>query len=257
MMIFDSLTHITGDGTWFDTGLDASLERLLRSCGESGVSRALLVGLPGIATNDLILSAAEEYEGLFVPIAGFNPIVPEGDSSIREALYDISKDGFRGIKLHPRFGGYHPLEERVKQTISEAGKCGLAVLICTVWNHPTPPLKMPVWQIMDELCRINLDTKIVFLHGGYLDFFAAIEALKGYDNALLDLSCTFLRYMNVFKDKFLFVFNKFDKKVVIGSDYPENTFSEVLEAIDELNLQETKKNNILHNNLEEIFVEIK
>lgn len=253
-MYFDALTHVTMDGKWFHTLYDASLERLINESNKAKITKALLVGIAGIIPNDYILHVANEHPDLFIPIAGFNPVAFKDIRSIAHALKAISTKGFKGIKLHPRFGGrYHLLQKEIKWTICCAAKYNLTVLICTMLSFPAPPLELPVWKVVDELCGIEPNAKIIFVHGGYNDFLAVSEVVGKYQRVILDLSLTFLKFKEKSKDEFEYVFNKFDNNTVIGSDFPEYTFSEVLEEFNKLNIAESKRKNILFENLYGLF----
>jgi predicted TIM-barrel fold metal-dependent hydrolase len=253
-MFFDSLTHLTKDGRWFGTHHDASLARLLRENRRAGVTKALLCALPGKIDNDFVLSCAKRHSALFIPVAGLNPKEFSRSSQLDTEMRSLKKRGFRGIKLHPRLGAYHPLDRKVEWAVKSAGACGLPVLFCTVWSHPMPPLKSPVWDIIDRICRMDEGACIIFMHGGYFDFLAVSEIIKNHENALLDLSYTFLRFKDIHREAFDHVFRNFDRKTVLGSDFPEMTFGEVRVFLKTFRLPEEKKDNITFNNLKKVFL---
>src|ERR1041384_2030081 len=73
MKILDSLTHITPDGRWFNTALDASESRLLREMDDTGVEKAVVVALAGAIPNDFVLEACRRHAARLIPGASFNP----------------------------------------------------------------------------------------------------------------------------------------------------------------------------------------
>lgn len=76
MKLFDSLTHVTRDGSWMGERLyDASLTRLLREMDAGRAYRACLVSIADYVDNEVIIESARAYPDRFVPIAGLNPRV--------------------------------------------------------------------------------------------------------------------------------------------------------------------------------------
>ena len=69
---FDSLVHVTRDGHWLDTALDAGRARLYAELDSAGIGRACLAGRAGAADNAFVLECAKASPGRFVPIAGLN-----------------------------------------------------------------------------------------------------------------------------------------------------------------------------------------
>lgn len=249
-MYFDSLVHITEDGKWFNSKIDASYDRLLLECKQNNVTKLMLSGLPGIINNQYLLDAFSLQPELFVPIAGFDPTVYDCEKELTLALQKLSHDGFRGIKLHPRLNKYHPLDEKVKWAILNSVDYNLVVMFCTMWGNPMPMLEKPIWAIIDEICRININSKIIFVHGGYWDVLATSETIKNYENILIDLSYTFLRFKDVYRDRFEYLFSRFDRKICLGSDFPEYSITDVIEYFNTFHLNENKKENILIKNLQ-------
>ena len=74
MQFFDSLTHITADGSWMgERRYDASLEALQRDMAEGGVGRALLVTIADHGDNDVTLAAREPIRTASCPSPGSTP----------------------------------------------------------------------------------------------------------------------------------------------------------------------------------------
>ena len=72
-MIFDALTHVTPDGRWFHTDLDASEQHLLRQLDESQAQRAMVVPLAGYIENPFVLELCRRSPDRLIPCASFNP----------------------------------------------------------------------------------------------------------------------------------------------------------------------------------------
>src|ERR1700690_4260869 len=71
---FDSLTHITADGSWLgNTRRDARRERLLTELEQCAPARACLVAIAGVIANEIVLDTARQHPEQFVPIGSINP----------------------------------------------------------------------------------------------------------------------------------------------------------------------------------------
>ena len=249
--IFDSLTHIKKDGNWYGTHCDASLEKLLR-ISKTQFKKAALVGMPG-DDNEYLMHIAKLHPDKFVPIGALNIQKNANLEEIESALLKLSEIGFKGVKIHPRFLGINIADELVSKIIGIAGKYELVIFLCTVQKPPSPPLKRPVYDVIHQICDENQESKIIFLHGGYYDLLATSEILRYYENTLLDLSATLTRfYKSSILNDCLFLFETFDKRICIGSDFPEGDMNQIIKIISETSLREVnacKLKNILWTNL--------
>lgn len=238
MKIFDSLSHIKLDGSWYGTKHNSSVERLLQEF-DKGLNKTLLVGMPDDEIEYLI-TVSNQYRDRFVPIA---PMVFDIDTSheeLEEQILNYKKLGFKGIKIHPRFLNTNLTDENIKHTIKIAGKYNLVSLLCTVHRAPSKPLKRPLHDIIHEICDETQDSKTILLHGGYYDLLATSEVIRSFENTLLDLSATLIRFQDThILNDIIYLFKTFDRRVCIGSDFPEFTIEDVLNIIE---------NKILHNN---------
>lgn len=120
------------------------------------------------------------------------------------------------------------------------------------------PLGRPVYDVLYEICLNNLQSKIILLHGGYCELLETSEMIRPLGNVILDLSYTLLRFREThLVDDIKFLFQTFDRRICIGSDFPENTISDVIKVIEEKKLaeglNETSIGNILHDNLARLF----
>jgi predicted TIM-barrel fold metal-dependent hydrolase len=253
--IFDSLTHITHDGGWFNTSHTASIQRLL-SYANNGFKKALLVGIPGEDQN-IILNESQKHPELFLPIAALSS-ENVMSRTIESELSEIAEKGFKGIKIHPRALRINLESEKIIETINAADQFGLVSLICTVHKPPSPPLVGPVYNAIHKICNDkSVSAKVILLHGGYYDLLATSEIIRCYDNVLLDLSATISRFSATsIRQDIKFLFNTLDQKLCIGSDFPESTIDNIKQELHQLGLFQLKYEkveNILWNNLNKLF----
>jgi len=253
--IVDSLVHLTPDGEWYETGLDASLERLAERC-DRYYSKVLLVGMPGMdGANDYVMKLAKQQPARFVPVAGLTISPGDTPATVEERIAGLAAQGFKGIKLHPRQLQLPLDHPHISAAIGLAGKYRMLSLVCTVYRHPLPPLGRPIYDVLYKLCFENTDSRIVLLHGGYFELLAVSEIVRPLENVLLDLSTTLVRFKNTHLiSDIRHLFTTFDRRLCIGSDFPEYTIDDVLDSIREKDLARgltrEKVTNIFSGNLE-------
>jgi predicted TIM-barrel fold metal-dependent hydrolase len=251
MKIFDSLSHIKSDASWYGTKHDSSIERLLKEF-DKGLSKTLLVGMPDDEIEYLI-SIANQHKDKFIPIA---PVIFDDTSyeKLEKQIINYKEMGFKGIKIHPRFLNTNLADKNIKNSIKIAGKYDLVSLLCTVHRAPSKPLKRPVFDVIHEICDETQKSKTILLHGGYYDVLATSEIIRLYENVLMDLSTTITRFQDThIVNDIKFLFNTFDRRLCIGSDFPEHSIYDIVDLIDrkviDNNFSDKKLENILFNNL--------
>jgi predicted TIM-barrel fold metal-dependent hydrolase len=258
-MIFDSLTHATPDGRWFQTKLDASEHELLRQLDESHTDRAMVVALAEYIDNRFVLDVCRRHPGRLIPCASFNPAAlaspHEVHISIRAELKDTE---FRALKLHPRLNRYDPLDPRCLAALEELASWQrpLPVWLDTLFYYPGGTLqKSPVDTIHDLVCRFPL-LPFVLLHGGGSWILQVAEAIRDCPNAFLDISFTLHRYRNTsIRADLRYLLDSFDRRMVFGSDFPEVPVGAVLQTFREIaeGLPPEKCANVLGLNLHRIL----
>jgi len=257
MQLFDSLTHITADGSWMgERRYDASLGHLLREMDAAGVGRACLVTIADHGDNDVTLAAARAHPQRFVPIAGLNPRPLPTLRRVEVAVADLAAQGFAGIKLHPRLNGYDPLDEKCIALIDAAAKHDLVIFLDTLFRRKGLATRHAP-DVIDYLAAACPDTRMVLLHGTGPTMMELYEIVRCNDHLILDLSFTIMRYRG--SDRLdadmRFLFQTTDQLVTIGSDFPEYSPAQMLERFRQLTagIEPHRIDNITHKNLERLF----
>lgn len=258
--IFDSLTHIKEDGSWYDTDINSSMDRLLEQFDSSNLSKSLLVGMPG-DNHEFLIDIAKKYNNRFIPISAIEFDNDASKEKLEKKILRLKTAGFKGIKIHPRLLKTNLNDDRISESISLANKHDIVSLVCTVHRHPSLPLKRPLSDAIHELCLRNSESKIILLHGGYYDLLATSEHIRNFENVLLDLSATIMRFKDThIMQDIVYLFKSFDKRMCIGSDFPEFTIADVVNVVEnhilkQHDIDEEKVKNIFFNNLNFFFGE--
>lgn len=218
--IFDSLAHPTLSGDWLGRGIQAGFDALDRDLGSAGMPLACAIGLAGIEgyEHEAFAQACRRYPRL-VPIAGVDPLA-DGDL---QAMRRLRALGFAGIKLHPRFSGFTRRLGTLGPLLKAAGEAGLVVFLCTYMHCRLPdhPGTDPLQDIVESL-RQAPQTRVVLVHGGDVQLLRYAELVRHNPNLLLDLSMTLMKYAGSSLDLDLrFLLSSFDRRVCIGTDWPE------------------------------------
>jgi predicted TIM-barrel fold metal-dependent hydrolase len=253
---FDSLTHITPDGTWLGTNRqDARCERLLAELERCAPARACLVAIAGVIDNETVIDAARRYPDRLVPAGSLNPAAFDSELEIVDAVGLLAAEGFAGLKLHPRLNGYDPLHVKVIRALRAAGDRGLVVFLDTLFRQSGRATRNAP-DLVDALAVAAPQTNIILLHGGGSQVLAVSEVVAAHPNLVLDVSFTIHRFCGSSVDDDLrFLMRTFDRRMVVGSDFPEYeplaTRDRVLELCE--GLDPIKRTNVLAANMERLL----
>jgi predicted TIM-barrel fold metal-dependent hydrolase len=256
MQMFDSLTHITADGSWMgERRYDASMERLLRDMDAAGVGRACLVTIADHGDNDVTLAAARSHPKRFVPIAGVNPRTLPTLRRVEAVVAELAAQGFAGIKLHPRLNGYDPLDDKCIAVLDAAAEHGLVILLDTLFRRRgLATTNAP--DTIDYLANACPDTRILLLHAAGPQMFELFEIVRANPNLMIDFSFTIMRYAGSRLDADMrYLFQTTDQLATIGSDFPEYSPAQIHDRFRQLSagLEPHRIDNITHKNLDRLF----
>lgn len=256
LKFFDSLVHVTRDGSWLGARrYDAGLDRLLAEMKLVDPYRACLVAIADHADNETVLQCTQRHPGHFVPIGSINPCAMASSRQVAAAVAELAQQGFAGLKLHPRLNHYDPLDPLALAAIDAAGQHGLVLFLCTLFRQRGRPVTGTA-DIIDQIANRCRSTKIVLLHGGASSMLDLFELVRMHENLVLDLSFTLLRYAGSSLDLDMkFVCRELDQRLIVGSDFPEYTPRQAFDRIIELtaDLPSEKRDNILWRNLTNLF----
>jgi predicted TIM-barrel fold metal-dependent hydrolase len=235
---------------------DASLGRLLADMQEAEAYRACLVSIAGYVDNGVVLDSTKQYPDMFVPIAGLNPRELPTLRRIEAVVAQLAKQGFAGIKLHPRLNGYDPLDPKCVAAIEAAGAHDMAVLLDTLFRRRGLATRHAP-DVIDHLVAACPETRMVLLHATGPTMMDMYEIVRANDNLVLDFSFTLMRYRGSSRldADMNFLFRSTDQLISIGSDFPECSPTAMLRRFAELTdgVEPHRIENITHRNLERFF----
>lgn len=257
--IFDSLTHPTPNGNWLGEKYDGlnTVETLLTRMQNSNIKWSLAVGMGesiGAYKEATYAQYIRSYSDNLYPIAFVEPLIwkSKSNADIKNYFLYLISIGYVGIKLHPRIGNFSFCDEVVSRLVREAASVDMIVLLCTYcWEDSPQSGRNDPFSLMKMLSTLE-SAPIVLLHGGGVLLMQYMEIARSFQNVLLDLSFTLLKYQGSSIDLDLkFLFEKFDRRICIGSDGPELSQAMLRERFEDFStgLSDEKKENIAHKNL--------
>ena len=258
-MIVDAHTHITPDGKWFNTSYDASINNLLRQMDEANVEKAVIIGFPGHITNEFIYKTSLSYHDRLLPVGSFNPAIYTDSKKLTAEIKDQFYDGpYIGIKLHPRLNAYDILDDRVFATFDEISSWNKkpAIWIDTFFYYPGGKLKKPPVEALHDI--IGAYPSLIFLlsHSAGPDILKLAYAIRSCNNAYLDLSLVLTKFEGSSVEcDISHLLNNFEKRMVFGTDFPEENILNGINALKKL-ARYKKKNaeeDVIGNNFARLF----
>ncbi|MBJ7499834.1 MAG: amidohydrolase family protein [Sphingopyxis sp.] len=214
-----------------------------------------LAGNPGDirARNDGLIALAKKHPNM-VPIATVHPY--DGTAALDE-LQRVAGLGVKLLKIHPHTQKFDPADSRVLALVKRAGELGVAVVMDNANIVPGGD--------SEKLFNLALQapkTKFVFAHMGGLNFrfwnilkmARTAEGLFG-DNIYFDISAMVtLAAGSPIEEEFVWTMRNVGiEHILIGSDYPQFSLGQTLAAFDKLDLSETEKTQIRHDNAKALF----
>jgi len=200
------------------------------------------------AHNDALLALAKKHPTM-VPIATVHPY---DAAAALDELQRVAGLGVRMLKIHPHTQRFDPADPRVLALVRRAGELGVVVVMDNANIVPGGD--------SEKLFNLALSaprTKFVFAHMGGLNFrfwnilklARTAEGLFG-DNIYFDISAMVTLAADApIEEEFIWTMRNVGiDHVLIGSDYPQFSLKQTLDALDKLDITPAEKAKIRHEN---------
>jgi predicted TIM-barrel fold metal-dependent hydrolase len=237
-------------------GPAAEAVRVLRAqLADAGVERAVVLHLetqrwPRREVADALRPHSE--------LLGFANVHPLGPAPLEGLTQAVKEEGFGGLKLHPRLQRHSVIDDRVIALVRHAGGLGVPVLIDAfpdgdwlIEGH------RPVHYA--QLARACPDTRLIVAHMGGHHVIDMMMLAKRTPNMLLDTSFSLLYYRgsSVPADLVYAMRSMRFDRILYGSDYPDRSVPDTLEASIELlrehGLTDDQLDRILYSNARRVL----
>lgn len=204
------------------------------------------------AANDRLLALAAKHSKL-MPIATVHPY--DGQAALAE-LERVAARGLKVLKLHPHTQRFDAADPRVQRLVERAGELGVIVMFDNASILPGDCEKL------FNLALSAPKTTFVFAHMGGLNFrfwnvLKALRTAEGLtaDNMYFDISAILaIVDGSPIADEFVWTIRNVGvDHVLLGSDYPQYSLAQNVDALERLKLDESEKAKIRFENARRLF----
>ena len=202
--------------------------------------------------NDELIALAAKYPELF-PIASVHPY---DDQAALDELRRIAGRGVTMIKLHPHTQKFAITDPRVAALCRLAGQLDMVVLFDNANIIPGDS------QDLFNLAVNTPGTRFVFAHMGATNFrfwntIVLARTAKDFykDNIYFDISATVTMMAgSPIEPEFIWTIRNVGvDHVLLGSDYPQFTLRQTVDALERLDLNRSEKDKILYENAQKLL----
>ncbi|MBQ9915439.1 MAG: amidohydrolase family protein [Clostridia bacterium] len=260
-MIIDFHVHVFPDGLAQKTipilaersGLtpssDGTVGCTVTKMQEAGVDKAVL---QNIATNprqmekvnDFAISCNDREE-----LIAFGSIHPAAD--YERELDRLEDAGIRGIKLHPDYQGFFIDGPGMQKVYEAILKRDFVLLFHAGVDIGLPEPVHASAEAISHTLGLFSGEKVVFAHmGGYLMYEQTMDKLIGKD-VYIDTSFSFGRADGKMLHTMITAHRP--DKILFATDFPWGDFAKEIAYINALDIPETLRENIFHNNAEKLL----
>lgn len=249
-MIFDTNVHLTISDKWYNNkhyynkDLKKNFDKIFKQNKLKGYA---CVGISNLEqyNHELFIKKFKNKNVFLVP--ALNPLI-----KIETQLDLFQKYNCKAIKIHPRSINKKLSDINLEKIFFLCNKKKFNVFICTYFNdYPNNFYTSDPKYIFANAYKKYSDLKILLMHGGCERIMEFAEFVRFSKNILLDLSLTIMKYRNSSIDNDIkFLFQNYDQKITLGSDYPEINYKEFIKRIKFFSrgLTKKKKDNIYFKN---------
>jgi len=229
-MTIDCHTHIFEAGRGGPFNLPCGAEDLVRQMDEHEVDVAIVLPLPGDATNEFVHQECARFPDRLVGL--YTPEFDVPNETIGRMESFFGRYFPPGLKIHPRRQGVSVEQPLVKETLAWAAGRGLPVLFDvfpfgqSLGNLSTYPLAYN--QVAQDLPEL----KMVLAHAGGYRLMDAFLVAKSNRGVYLDLSFTpvYFKGSSLAEDCGFLCKRLAPGRVLYGSDFPSVPFADSREA---------------------------
>ncbi len=204
------------------------------------------------ARNDAVLAMAKRHSAM-LPIATVHPY--DGDAALAE-LARLAALGVKVLKIHPHTQQFDASDPRVLRLAQRAGELGIIVMMDNANILPGDSEKL------FNLALAAPKTKFIFAHIGGLNFrfwnvlklIRTAEGLFG-NNIWFDISATVtIAADSPLAEEFAWTLRNVGiDHVLLGSDYPQFSIKQNVDALSRLPLTVEEKTKIASGNAQSLF----
>lgn len=189
----------------------------------------------------------------------FNNLIPVAyltkTTNYKKEINQIIKSNYKFIKIHPRWLNVRISNKKFYEKLFNfLKKTKLNILWCSFDSHENYANEINQINFLSKLFNKTAYNKKIIMHGGGVNLLKYYEKFRFIENVYIDLSYTMVHYIQTtLKKDMIFLLKNFDKRILVGSDYPSFSLKEFKYSLNSLlkdsKINNKKKKNILTNNI--------
>lgn len=194
--------------------------------------------------NEFIADSVRKSNGKFTGLGTLHP----DSKDIRGDIEHLTELGLKGVKLHPDIQAFKIDDYRCLKIYELCEQMHLPILMHTGdyrYDYSNPNRMLPILEIYTSLTVVGAHL------GGWSVWDDACEKLSGFENFYVDCSSSF-KFMERSKAKEI-IRRYTAEKVLFGTDYPMWSYSDEIEYLLSLELDENEIMCIINSNAKKIF----
>ena len=170
--------------------------------------------------------------------------------NLKSEIRNIKELGFKFVKFHPRNLNIKIGSSFYIKAFKYIRETKLNIMWCTFDGWSTKKMsEINQLDFLTKLINIITPNNILLMHGGGPNLLKYYEKFRFQENVYLDLSYTLIHYQkSSLENDMIFLMNKFDKRLIFGSDFPLFSFNKFKKSLDKL-IKKSKVNKLKVKNL--------
>lgn len=211
--------HLHLDDTRRPVPAGAAVDAVIAEMHAAGITTGFLLHLAWQQWGLDELSEVISERPALIGFANVSPIEQGARGALRRAVEQL---GFRGLKLHPRLGGYSPVDERTVDLVRYAGELGIPVVV-DAFPDGNWLLRGHGPHHLAQLALAAPGTIVVAAHMGGHQVLDLLMLAKRVPNLWMDFSFSQLYYAgSSVVDDLLYALQSMScQRVYYGSDHPD------------------------------------
>lgn len=228
-VIVDAHVHVSSDGGWFGTAVDASLDRLRKELADGPVASCVILPVNSCISNDAAARLGEE-DGRLIP---FGELRLSSGGEAEKSFREIVDLGLKGVKINPKFGNPDLNGNKYRATFEAIAERGLPLVIDGFPSYERIAERNFPYDI-GRLAKTHPRLNVILAHAGGSKAMDVLLLMKAFPNIYADISYSLAYYegSSVIQDMQFLVKKVGAGRIIYGSDFPEREMNDYFRRCD-------------------------
>ena len=227
--VVDAHVHVSSDGGWFCTDVNASLDRLREEMEAGPVSSCVILPVNSCISNDAAARLGEE-DARLIP---FGELRLSDGKEAKESFREIVDLGLKGVKVNPKFGNPDLNADGFRGTFEAIAERGLPLVIDGFPSYERVAERNFPYDI-GRLAKTHPRLNVILAHAGGSRAMDVLLLMKAFPNIYVDISYSLVYYDGspVIHDLQFLLRKVGAERIIYGSDFPEMEMNDYFRRCD-------------------------